>query len=81
MNIGMLWFDNDTKVPEAKRIERAAAYYQSKYGRRPNVCFAHPSGGALQRVKDIEVHRSESILPYHYWLGVEVQESSPTTAD
>jgi hypothetical protein len=43
MNIGMLWFDNDPKAALARKIERAADYYRSKYGQRPNLCFVHPS--------------------------------------
>jgi len=43
MNIGMLWFDNDTKAGLAARVERAARYYQKKYGIKPTLCFVHPS--------------------------------------
>ena len=43
MNIGMLWFDNDPKTGLDKKIERAAAYYRTKYGRTPTLCFVHPS--------------------------------------
>ena len=32
MNIGMLWFDNDTKTELTIKIERAAHYYREKYG-------------------------------------------------
>jgi len=42
MNIGMLWFDN-SKTDLFTKIERAAGYYHNKYGRRPNLCFVHPS--------------------------------------
>lgn len=43
MNIGMLWFDNDPKADLPAKIERAANYYQNKYGKRPTLCFVHPS--------------------------------------
>jgi hypothetical protein len=43
MNVGMLWFDNDTKAGLTIKVERAAAYYRTKYGRAPTVCFVHPS--------------------------------------
>jgi hypothetical protein len=43
MNIGMLWFDNDPKADLPAKIERAAKYYQNKYGKRPTLCFVHPS--------------------------------------
>jgi hypothetical protein len=43
MNIGMLWFDSDPKADLADKVERAAHYYQNKYGKLPTVCFVHPS--------------------------------------
>jgi hypothetical protein len=43
MNIGMLWFDNDAKADLADKVERAASYYQKKYGKRPDLCYIHPS--------------------------------------
>jgi hypothetical protein len=43
MKIGMLWFDNDPHTPLAAKVEKAAAYYLTKYGRTPTVCFVHPS--------------------------------------
>lgn len=42
MDIGMLWFDNDTHADLPSKIENAAEYYLNKYGIRPNVCFIHP---------------------------------------
>lgn len=43
MDIGMLWFDNDTKADLSVKVARAATYYQNKYGKRPDLCFVHPS--------------------------------------
>jgi hypothetical protein len=43
MNVGMLWFDNDSKIDLNGKIERAAVYYRTKYGRIPTLCFVHPS--------------------------------------
>ncbi len=43
MNVGMLWFDNDPKVNLDSKIERAAVYYRTKYGKTPTLCFVHPS--------------------------------------
>lgn len=42
MNVGMLWFDNDSKTDLNGKIERAAVYYRTKYGRVPTLCFVHP---------------------------------------
>jgi len=42
MDVGMLWFDNDTNTDLPSKIENAAEYYLNKYGIQPNVCFIHP---------------------------------------
>jgi len=79
MNVGMLWFDGDRKVAVGERIERAAAYYKEKYGRPPNLCLVHPStldGESLQ-VVSIQVETSATVLPDHFWLGVEAPGESP----
>jgi hypothetical protein len=79
MNIGMLWFDNDTKVDFFTRVERAALYYRQKYGKTPTVCYVHPSmipqhGGAATPIPvksgNIEVRENQSVLPNHFWIGV-----------
>jgi hypothetical protein len=79
MNVGMLWFDNDPKAELALKVERAAEYYRSKYGRAPTLCFVHPSmiaGLATQapdvplKAAGVELRSSRSILPNHFWLGV-----------
>ena len=79
MNIGMLWFDNDTKVDFFTRVERAAVYYRQKYGKTPTVCYVHPSM-IPQKVEatpkspmksgNIEVRENQSVLPNHFWIGV-----------
>lgn len=79
MNIGMLWFDNDQKDEISTKIDRAANYYQNKYGVAPNLCFVHPSmikNGSLKTQDDkiksgeVEVRTSRSVLPNHFWIGV-----------
>ncbi|MBN1535697.1 MAG: hypothetical protein JW908_03110 [Anaerolineales bacterium] len=79
MNIGMLWFDNDPKAEMTKKIERAASYYRQKYGKAPNVCFIHPSMLKIENIESppkivkaggIEVRTSGSVLPNHFWIGV-----------
>ena len=79
MNIGMLWFDNDTKSELTTKIERAAHYYREKYGKQPNVCFVHPSMVKPQSSEeanktivrgDIELRTSKSVLPNHFWIGI-----------
>lgn len=79
MNIGMLWFDNDPKAEMTIKIERAASYYRKKYGKAPNVCFIHPSMLHLEssetstspvKAGGVEVRTSRSVLPNHFWIGV-----------
>jgi hypothetical protein len=79
MKIGMLWFDNDPKAGVEIKIERAAAYYQGKYGRQPDLCFVHPSmlpivAGAPEvnpvRAGKVEVRTSNTVLPNHFWIGI-----------
>ena len=88
MNIGMLWFDNDPKTDLQQRVERAANYYARKYGKHPNLCFVHPtmlpqkaatasnqepSTNPLKAGK-VEVRPSTSLLPNHFWIGIERKE-------
>ena len=79
MNIGMLWFDNDTKTELPTKIERAANYYRDKYGKKPNVCFVHPSMLKADATTtnnrtiipgEIEVRTTKSVLPNHFWIGI-----------
>jgi hypothetical protein len=83
MNVGMLWFDNDPKTELALKIERAVGYYRQKYGRSPTLCFVHPSmiaktaapapeaeAEAPLKAAGVEVRSSRSVLPNHFWLGV-----------
>jgi hypothetical protein len=81
----MLWFDNDPKAEIDAKIRRAADYYHNKYGVTPNLCFIHPTmlpntaqagDGPPQgrdeklRSGNIEVRTSRSVLPNHFWIGV-----------
>ena len=80
MDIGMLWFDNDPKIILAAKVVRAADYYRKKYGKHPTLCFVHPStlagttpdpetSASLKNV-GIEIRSNRSILPNHFWIGV-----------
>ncbi len=73
MDIGMLWYDGDTKRQLSEKISRAVAYYQSKYGAQPNVCYVnpsllthHPEPAAL----GVQLRPARTVLPDHFWLGV-----------
>jgi hypothetical protein len=75
MNIGMLWFDNDNKADLATKIQRAASYYHTKYGKAPNLCLVNPKTLGMDSWKGngIEVKATRSVLPNHFWLGVNNQ--------
>ncbi|MEA3350483.1 MAG: hypothetical protein U9Q82_07680 [Chloroflexota bacterium] len=93
MDIGMLWFDNDKKAGLDDKIKRAANYYQKKYGQFPDMCFVHPamfSGNGNTRgvelcpqkgnppsTERVEVRISQSLLPNHFWLGINQSETEP----
>jgi hypothetical protein len=78
MHVGMLWFDNDTKSGLDNRVERAAQYYQRKYGQTPNMCFVHPSmlassapdNGAVLNAHGVQVKPLSTVLPNHFWIGI-----------
>lgn len=83
MDIGMLWFDNDSSSDLNTKVSRAANYYAGKYGDRPNLCFIHPSmtlkEAEIDSAEDrftaggIEVRLTKSVLPHHFWIGTRVQ--------
>jgi hypothetical protein len=77
MNIGMLWFDNDTQSDLSQKIQRAASYYQQKYGKQPDLCYVHPSmaqapmnGNPGIKTGGIEVKTTKSVLPNNFWIGI-----------
>lgn len=79
MNVGMLWYDNDQKSEFNMKIQRAASYYQNKYGATPNVCFVHPcmlqntnltTNETVIKSGGIIIQTSNSVLPNHFWIGV-----------
>jgi len=79
MNIGMLWYDNDPKTDLPTKISQAASYYQKKYGKRPDLCFVHPSAYNVTsaRANGLEIRPNRLIRPHHLWLGI--QESVANT--
>lgn len=71
MLIGMLWYDN-TKGHLHERIEKAADYYERKYGQWPSVVYVNPVEVPGVPVTDsgIEIRTSTQILPHHFWVGM-----------
>ncbi len=82
MRVGMLWFDDQKNRELADKIERAASHYQAKYGRRPTLCFVHPSMLLSLRngVFGIEVRGSNTILPNHLWIGCTEEQPERSAA-
>lgn len=70
---GLLWFDDHPDRPVADKIERAAQRYQQKYGHAPDVCYVHPGEGEADPGGSVKVLHAKSILPHHFWLGVETK--------
>ena len=78
MDTGMLWFDNNAKRDLDTKIDRAAKYFQDKYGRKPTLCYVHPSmidgkpsrngNGKAFSTGDIELRTMSQILPNHFWI-------------
>ena len=72
MNIGMLWFDNDSKTTLEAKVGRAVSYYQGKYGKAPTLCFVNPSmlSPGVAKVAGLEMRTTRSVMPNHFWIGV-----------
>ena len=74
MDKGMLWFDNDPKDSLDVKARRAATYFREKYGQTPTLCKVHPSmmpvEGAEYWVGLMEIRGDASMLPHHFWIGV-----------
>ncbi len=73
MNIGMMWFDNDPKTALTAKIERAAEFYRSKYGRIPNLCLVNPKSMTedISMSGNIAVRSQTMVLPGHLWIGLD----------
>jgi len=68
----MLWMDTDKKKSLAQVVAEAAAYYESKYGDKPNL--VHVNRLALDGSESeiiIRVVKSKLIMKGHYWIGID----------
>lgn len=71
---GLLWFDDNKSRSVGDKIERAVQRYFQKYGCDPDVCYVHPltlGDSGLNQVGNTKVLSAKSVLPYHFWLGVQ----------
>lgn len=71
MQTGMLWLDNSNK-PLEEKIRTAAAYYEKKFGARPNlICVSRHQVKEGNRVGEIRVKPMAGIMPNYLWVGRE----------
>jgi hypothetical protein len=70
---GLLWFDNDPGRKLEEKVQRAIRRYRQKFGRRPNVCYVHPSllDGKKRQMGEVRVASLPSVLRHHFWVGEE----------
>ncbi len=71
MNVGMLWLDDAKNRSIAEKVERAAAYYQQKYGKVPDYCLvSEESITEVLTIGQVQVHPAKNIRPEHFWIGI-----------
>lgn len=70
---GLLWFDDDPVRTVGDKVGRAVLRYQQKYGHKPDVCYVHPAhlNESAPNVAEVKVLPAKSVLPHHFWLGIE----------
>ncbi len=77
MKTGLLWFDDDPRKQLEEKVQRAAAHYEHKYGHSPDLCYVHPGvfgddgKKAVPKAGGVEIRTGRSVLPNHFWLGVD----------
>ena len=80
MHTGMLWFDNSPTTLNQK-IQKAVAYYEKKYERKPDLCLINPSmldpNAPAIEIDGLTVRPYRPVLPGHIWIGI---EDTKTTA-
>jgi len=74
-------------IPGGAKVERAVLYYRDKYGKAPNLCFVHPTmipnndnkstNKSPLNSQGVEIRTSDTMLPHHFWIGINRQESTP----
>ena len=72
MDIGMLWYDDDSKRPFTEKVARAVDYYKAKYGSVPTVCFVNPATikDAPDSAAGVQIRSARNVMVDHFWLGV-----------
>lgn len=83
MDTGMLWFDDGPQALKDK-VERAVTFYATKYGRTPTLCLVHPATLAdvkEGRLSGVTMRSSRSVLPNHFFVGVEERAAAARKDD
>jgi hypothetical protein len=72
MDIGMLWYDDDSKRPFSEKVARAVDYYKAKYGSVPTVCFVNPASlkDSPDTAAGVQIRSARNVMVDHFWLGV-----------
>jgi hypothetical protein len=72
MDIGMLWYDDDSKRAFGDKVARAVDYYKAKYGSVPTVCFVNPATlkDAPDTAAGVQIRSARNVMVDHFWLGV-----------
>ncbi len=75
MDTGLLWYD-DSQADFATKVLEAKERYEEKFGRKPNRCYVHPECLPKEGIpaNGIKVVASPTVLPNHFWVGVEQKE-------
>ncbi|MBI4771893.1 MAG: hypothetical protein HY784_16145 [Chloroflexi bacterium] len=74
MDIGMLWYDDDSKRTLNEKVARAVEHYKTKYGAVPTVCFVNPSlltaARAPELAAGVQLRPARTVMVNHFWVGV-----------
>ena len=74
MQVGLLWFDKDPRIPFVQKVLEAAERYHEKFGAEANTCYVHPSLlPAGVTVPGFELRTRATILPHHFWVGFDAE--------
>lgn len=82
MRTGMLWFDNSSRSLTEK-VADASSFYKDKYGQSPTLCFVNPAtlNGNEARSNGVEVREARTVMPDHFWIGVDPKDSKNGNGD
>ncbi len=79
MDIGGLFWIEQTDASLEEKVLRAADSYQKKYGQAPTLCLLHPSmlKGSSTRLGRLRLEAKKSILPNYLWIGIGADTAKP----